>query len=739
MKIFLVDNFDSFTFNLVDYFKQLGCDVHVYRNTINIEKVEEVDPDLIVFSPGPSVPKNAGNMMALIDRYHKKYPMFGVCLGQEAFIEYFGGSLKFVTPVHGKASLISHDGKSIFENLDRQFLGGRYHSLCADVVPKCFDITATCGDLVMAIRHKTLPIESVQFHPESVLTMKRGQGFKIIENVVKKFAGDKVSNEIEEFLNDCVSGKLSVEEQVKFLERYTPDKVTADDIKIFADFMIKNMAAKLDMPDAIDICGTGGSGLNRINTSTIAAFILAELGVKVAKHGNKAASGRFGSFDLLEALGVDIKKAPEELCALYKRHGLAFIFARNFHPVMKHFVEARKLIGKPTIFNILGPLLNPADAKVQIIGTSFKDQMKLIAEACKLLGKKRVMIVRGRDSLDEVTLTGETDVVELNDGKITQYVIKPEDFGIKRTKFKEIAGGDAKFNTNIALQILKGECKSRHADLVFMNVALALKLAGKVADLKHGYKMAKEVFGIPKLESYKGNILREIAATKLLRKSDRDFKAALKGKGVSVIAEIKKASPSEGELLPQDRSIEEIAKMYEEGGASAISVVTDEQYFGGSFDNLRKVMEATKLPLLCKDFVVNEFQIYKAREYGADAVLLICALLQKEKLRKFIKLAADLGMDALVEVHNEDEVKQAITAGAKIIGINNRDLSNFSIDLNLTNQLVKKIPRNIVTVSESGINSREDIKKLNKRVDAVLVGTALMRAVDIKEKLYEIT
>ncbi len=183
-KIFLVDNFDSFTFNLVDYFRQLDCEVEVYRNTVDPKKVDEVKPDLIVFSPGPSIPKNAGNMMKIIDLYHKKCPMFGVCLGHEAFVEYFGGSLKFVTPVHGKSTAMHHDGKTIFEGIEQNFMGGRYHSLCADIVPEDFEVSATSEGLVMAMRHKTLPIESVQFHPESVLTMKRGNGFKIIQNIV---------------------------------------------------------------------------------------------------------------------------------------------------------------------------------------------------------------------------------------------------------------------------------------------------------------------------------------------------------------------------------------------------------------------------------------------------------------------------------------------------------------------------------------------------------------------------
>lgn len=197
-KILVIDNYDSFTFNLVDYIEQLGCDVTVYRNTVDPNIVEEIRPDLIVLSPGPSVPKNAGNLMKIIDLYHDKYPMFGVCLGHEALIEYFGGSLKFTEPIHGKPSPIQHDGKTIFSELDENFLAGRYHSLVADEVPECFEISAKCEGsfsplskprLVMAIRHKTLPLEGVQFHPESVLSMKGENGFHLMKNVIyKQFA-----------------------------------------------------------------------------------------------------------------------------------------------------------------------------------------------------------------------------------------------------------------------------------------------------------------------------------------------------------------------------------------------------------------------------------------------------------------------------------------------------------------------------------------------------------------------
>jgi len=187
LKILIIDNFDSFTFNLVDYFEQLDCNVTVFRNNIDPEVIEKYSPDMIVISPGPSVPKKAGNLLDIIDIYHSKYPFFGVCLGHEAFIEYFGGTLKFLEPVHGKSSEINNDGKTIFKNIDQKFKAGRYHSLVGDKIPDCFEVSATYKDIVMAIRHKTLPIEGVQFHPESVLTMKKGNGLKIIENLLNTY------------------------------------------------------------------------------------------------------------------------------------------------------------------------------------------------------------------------------------------------------------------------------------------------------------------------------------------------------------------------------------------------------------------------------------------------------------------------------------------------------------------------------------------------------------------------
>jgi len=215
------------------------------------------------------------------------------------------------------------------------------------------------------------------------------------------------------------------------------------------------------------------------------------------------------------------------------------------------------------------------------------------------------------------------------------------------------------------------------------------------------------------------------------------FIKALEAKGVSIIAEVKKASPSKG-VIREDFNAIKIARIYEDNSASALSVLTDEKFFQGSLEYLRSIRAITKLPILRKDFIIDPYQIYESRLAGADAVLLIVAALIPKKLRDFLILTASLDMDALVEVHNEEELDLAIEAGAKIIGINNRDLNTFTTDITTTERLAEKIPPKTVIVSESGINTFVDIRALKLcGVDGFLIGEALMREEDIGKKLRE--
>jgi indole-3-glycerol phosphate synthase/phosphoribosylanthranilate isomerase len=567
--------------------------------------------------------------------------------------------------------------------------------------------------------------------------------------------------QIAYFFEHTISGKLNQVQQGAILSAINIKGIHAKELARFCQVLKSEMPSSVKIVNAIDICGTGGSGLKRINTSTISAFVLSALGVTVAKHGNKAASGRFGSFDLLEALGIKIDLKAEEVERLASHTHLGFLYARSFHPAMKHFAPVRKALGVPTLFNLTGPLLNPAGTDRQIIGTAFKEKMETMAQAAKLLKKKQVVIVSGEDGLDEVTLTGKTFVVELKDGKIKKSILKPSQFGVKACRFEEISGGNAKENTQIALSILKGECKTRHLDLVLVNAALALKLAGKASNLKKGYQMAKACVqdgrAYQQYQRYKMNtdapsVLLDIAQhkrgevevrkkktplksfQKKLKASQRDFKSALMRKGISLIAEIKKASPSAGLIKKGRFDVAAIAADYEAAGARAISVLTDKKYFSGALENLQKAEQASSLPLLCKDFIIDEYQIYEARKFGGDAILLIAALHTSERLQQMIDVARSLHMDVLLEVHDEEELKRALETDAEIIGINNRNLHSFKIDLKTTQKLVKKIKGRVV-VTESGIDTKAAIDQLPKNVAAMLVGTSIMRSKDPKKKI----
>ena len=219
----------------------------------------------------------------------------------------------------------------------------------------------------------------------------------------------------------------------------------------------------------------------------------------------------------------------------------------------------------------------------------------------------------------------------------------------------------------------------------------------------------------------------------------RSFGAALKSStNIRIIAEIKKASPSLG-IIREDFNPVEIARIYETGGAAAISVLTDEKFFQGRLSYLTDVKKSVNLPILRKDFIIDSYQIYEARSAGADAILLIAALLTKEEIQHYLELARELDMDCLVEVHSEAELKKVLQTNADIIGINNRDLATFKTDLKTTVRLRHMIPTEKIVVSESGIKSRMDVEKLMKEgVDAILVGETLMKSNDISAKLREL-
>lgn len=491
-KILLLDNFDSFTYNLVDAFRQLGCSVKVYRNTADPDTLAREDFDLLVLSPGPSVPRNAGKLMAVIERFYQSKPILGVCLGHQALIEFFGGSLANIAPVHGKSVPIEHDGRGIFSGLEPGIEVARYHSWAADTVPPEFEVSARAADgTVMAVRHKRLPIEGVQFHPESVLSMKNSAGMRLLQNVVagRLSAGNRIYHELSKklqtgaplepatlraFLRAAEEGQLADDQKQILLVSLSHRLRNAPELKTFIGALLECSAAPQNLPgaeDAVDVCGTGGSGLPRINTSTLAALLLARTGLKIAKHGNRAAAGRFGSFDLLAELGLPLHFSPETARQTLDQANLTFLFAPEIHPVFRHFAPVRARIGVPTVFNVLGPLVNPARPRRQFIGTAFADLMEVIFETGIRLGKEHLIVVRGWDGLDEISLSAPTRVLEYRNGQRLDYEIGPEDFGLEALPFSALSAPNPAASLDIARAMLAGVPETDHYKLVAANAA----------------------------------------------------------------------------------------------------------------------------------------------------------------------------------------------------------------------------------------------------------------------------
>lgn len=245
----------------------------------------------------------------------------------------------------------------------------------------------------------------------------------------------------------------------------------------------------VDLETMVDTCGTGGDATHTFNISTTTAFVLAGAGVVVAKHGNRAVSSRCGSADVLEALGVNLDVTPERVAQCIEGIGIGFLYAPLLHSAMKHVAPVRREIGIRTVFNILGPLTNPAGASRQVLGVYRRELTGVLAAVLGRLGSRRALVVHGTDGLDEITVTGTTYVAELNNGVVTRYEVVPEDFGLERAPLEAIRGGDARENAAIVRAVLSGEAGPRR-DVALLNAGAALMVAGAAPDLEQGVRRA---------------------------------------------------------------------------------------------------------------------------------------------------------------------------------------------------------------------------------------------------------
>lgn len=500
--IILIDNYDSFVYNIYQYILEFDSDIRCFRNDeISLDEIRALNPTHIVLSPGPGHPSESGVCLEIL-KSDLNVPIFGVCLGMQAAALAFGGEIsRLEVPLHGKSDEIevSQSGV-IFDGLPAKFNVMRYHSLHISRLPECFEILAKSplDDTIMAIRHKDKPIFAVQFHPESYFSE---YGKKIIENFINfKKQEQKTENEPTNFAHFMIKLQNNFpldSDDFSVICKALNDK-TYDIVQLAALLVLisekslypKSLAALVrnilkysitynDKSPIFDIVGTGGDRLKTINVSTTSAFILASLGVKVAKHGNKAITSKSGSSDVLSYLNVPLKSSIKEQRELLQNSGLSFFHAPLFHKLVGEVREVRNRLKIGSVFNILGPLLNPnLGLQTQLVGNYLKDVNELIAKTLLELGRKHAIVAHGLDGMDEITICDETLIHEVKNGEIFEYKITPEQFGFKRALHSDIVGGDASENGEILKATLKGEIKDARRDIVVLNSMFGLYVAG---------------------------------------------------------------------------------------------------------------------------------------------------------------------------------------------------------------------------------------------------------------------
>jgi len=512
----------------------------------------------------------------------------------------------------------------------------------------------------------------------------------------------------------------------------------ADELAGFAEAMRDHATTvAVDRTPLVDTCGTGGDGLHTFNFSTAAALVAAGAGVAVAKHGNRAVSSRSGSADVLEALGVDVTTEPDQATSDVERIGFGFFFAPRYHPAMRHVAPVRRALGVRTVFNLLGPLANPARVRRQVVGVYGVAVARMYAEVLARLGVERALVVHGDDGMDELTLAGPTTVHDVaRDGAVTVSARSP--------------------GRRHRVQRCRRTARSRHRDHVGRRRAGRSsrhrrrpgtgRPRGTALGRSTGFERGDMTNdGMP-------SILRDIAdATRRRVAAERaaagqtaagaprrrtptrfgrpSFRRAFDGPGLHVVAEVKLASPSAGSfgdgLDPLD-----IARQYLAHGAAALSVLTEPDYFKGDVAHLQAIAGFAAVPLLMKDFFLDEWQLDQAAAAGASAVLLIVAMLDDETLSRLHRGARERGLEALVEVHDEAEPDRALLPDADLVGVNNRNLHTLQVSLDTARRLAARARDTDATlICESGLSSHQELQALRDiGYDGFLVGSSLVRS-----------
>ena len=535
--ILLIDNYDSFVFNVAQYLGELTDEeVRTVRNDqLTLAEIRALKPSRIVLSPGPKHPKDSGICLEILKEI-TDIPILGICLGHQAFGLVHGATVKRLEiPLHGKTSVltVTEPQSVLFKGLPQQFSVMRYHSLYVDkdTLPQELIITALSDDgVIMALQHKTKPIHSIQFHPESFFTeygknilknfligtqavqsvqnteeKAKAYANEVFKAVLKKLQenqplGDSDFKQICEVLH---SKQYDIVQLGALLVLISEKSLYPESLTAFVRNILAYSTTFADPRPMIDLCGTGGDGLKTINISTTVAFIVAALGVKVAKHGNRSVTSQSGSTDVLGELGIAMESNLMKQLDSLEKNGLAFFHAPFFHNLVGEVREVRQRLGIRTVFNVLGPLLHPnTKLKYQLVGLYHEPVMRLYAETLQLLGREHALVVRGNDGLDEISICDETKIVEVKGKQILEYTIAPEMFGFKRAFHTDIQGGTPTENAEILRRTLKGEERGAKADIVILNAMFALYTANVVKHPAEAKPLIEEALRSGKVWNY---------------------------------------------------------------------------------------------------------------------------------------------------------------------------------------------------------------------------------------------
>ena len=535
--ILLIDNYDSFVFNVAQYLGELTDEeVRTVRNDqLTLAEIRSLKPSRIVLSPGPKHPKDSGICLEILKEI-TDISILGICLGHQAFGLVHGATVKRLEiPLHGKTSVltVSEPQSVLFKGLPQQFNVMRYHSLYVDkdTLPQELIITALSDDgVIMALQHKTKPIHSIQFHPESFFTeygknilknflvgtqavqsvqntqeKAKAYAYEVFKAALKKLQENQPLGD-SDFKQICAvlhSKQYDIVQLGALLVLISEKSLYPESLTAFVRNILAYSTTFADSRPMIDLCGTGGDGLITINISTTVAFIVAALGVKVAKHGNRSVTSQSGSTDVLGELGIAMESNLMKQLDSLEKNGLAFFHAPFFHNLVGEVREVRQRLGIRTVFNVLGPLLHPnTKLKYQLVGLYHEPVMRLYAETLQLLGREHALVVRGNDGLDEISICDETKIVEVKGKQILEYTIAPEMFGFKRAFHADIQGGTPTENAEILRRTLKGEERGAKADIVILNAMFALYTANVVKHPAEAKPLIEEALRSGKVWNY---------------------------------------------------------------------------------------------------------------------------------------------------------------------------------------------------------------------------------------------